>query len=145
MAQYLICLFPCPFPFVPGVILCLQEQSLLFSPLPLNHSLLCIFLQTNKLGCCLAVIISPLYRWPTCVLWEVMLFDHSSLATFPLACQQLLLEPEPAAIGCTITEQQAHKQSDSLTERECPVYLSECLSDEENGFHLQIRTILCVW
>lgn len=36
------------------------------SPLPpfcsIYHSPLCIFLQTNKLGCCLAVIAGPLYR-----------------------------------------------------------------------------------
>lgn len=51
----------CPFPFVPGIILRLEEQSLLFAS-SARSFFLCIFLQTNKLGCCLAVIISPLYR-----------------------------------------------------------------------------------
>lgn len=116
---------PFPVSFVPGLILCGKEQSLFFlPPCSIYHSLLCIFLRTNKPCCCLAVIAGPLYRCPTCVLREVMLFEHSSLATSPC----LPTVPSGAAAGLYwMHNHTEHKQSDSLTERKCPVYLSECL------------------
>lgn len=117
-------------------------------PLPpfgsIYHSLLCIFLQTNKFACRLAVTVSPLYGWPTCVLREVMLFDHNSAFYLSAACQQLLLEPEMATIGCTITER-LHISNQIHGRRERVLFIPQSgLADEEKGFYLQIRAIVCV-
>lgn len=84
LAQYLISLLPCPLPVVPGLILCLKEQSLL-SPRPVQSIILLFVFSSKPISWVVVLpLSSALYRWPTCVLREVMLFDHSSLATFPL-------------------------------------------------------------
>lgn len=111
----LICLLPRPLPFIPGLILCalknnLSSPSLLFN---LQSIILSFVFSSEPISW---VVVSPLssarYRWPTCVLREVMLFDHSSL--FP--CLPTVTS------GAGVDHN--HKATARATGRKCLVHVS---------------------
>lgn len=140
LAQYLICLLPCSFPFVSGLILCAEEQSLFFPPYA--QSIILSFVFSSKP---ISWVVVLLLSSALCIDGPlVFLGKWCCLITVFPACQQLLLEPKPATIGCTITEQQ-HISNQIHWQKENVLFISQSiLADEENEFYLQIRTIACV-